>query len=138
MATIQTRMLGRAALGGLLAFAVSWPVESAGQVFRSRSSANANDQEAENVFLPPDRSVLQQLARAKQLLADDEYAAAAQLLDGILDEEKVDEDSFYQPDKSKQNHRSLKAEAQRLIGAMPQRGLRTAIGCSLGRRRSMT
>ena len=120
MATAQTRKLGWVAIWGILALAAVPPGDVAGQ-FR-RSSSDAKDQDAENVFLPPDRSVLQQLARAKQMLADEEYAEAAHLLDKILEEE---EDSFYQADKNSLHHRSLKAEAQRLIGAMPDRGLQT-------------
>ena len=74
---------------------------------------------AEGVFLPPDRSVLQQLSKAKELLAQQRYGEAVRYLGAILD---GPEDYFFQPDKDEPIHRSLKAEAQRLIGEMPRKG----------------
>ncbi len=71
----------------------------------------------QNVFQRPKRDVLQQLGRARELLARQRYSEAVRCLGAILEE---DEDFFFQPDKDNLLvHRSLKAEALRLIGQMP-------------------
>ena len=86
-------------------------------------AATAPDGEKEdrdNVFVLPDRSVVQRLSQAKQLLADGQYSQAIELLDRIL---KSPQDCFFQPDKDMPAvYRSLKGEAQRLIGEMPRKG----------------
>ncbi|MCC7084341.1 MAG: PQQ-binding-like beta-propeller repeat protein [Pirellulales bacterium] len=73
----------------------------------------------DGLFLPQDRDATRQLDRAKQLLEDGRYSDAATLLDDIL---KRGEDYFFKPADSQQTHRSLKMEAQRLIGNMPVEG----------------
>ncbi len=74
----------------------------------------------EGVFLPVDRETTRQLEVAKDALGQDRYSDAATVLDGIL---QRSEDYFFKPDEDKPTHRSLKAEAQRLIGGMPEEGL---------------
>jgi outer membrane protein assembly factor BamB/tetratricopeptide (TPR) repeat protein len=78
-----------------------------------------DDDLAQNVFVPPDRSLLQELAKARQLIAEARFGEAVRCLGSILD---GPEDYFFQPDKKVPVHRSLKAEAQRLIGQMPREG----------------
>lgn len=73
----------------------------------------------ENVFFPPDRETLQLLTRAQELLQSKRFSEAVKFLGRILTQS---EDHFFQPDKDQPIFRSLKAEAQRLIGSMPVAG----------------
>ncbi|MGA2799007.1 MAG: PQQ-binding-like beta-propeller repeat protein, partial [Thermoguttaceae bacterium] len=82
------------------------------------NSAN-NDDPSDNIFLPPDRRTLQKLSQAKELIAKGRYGEAVQNLGAILE---GPEDYFFQPQINKPLHRSLKAEAQHLIGQMPREG----------------
>jgi len=84
-----------------------------------RSRGGAEDRAESNVFAQPDRTVLQRLRQAEELLARKRYGEAVRLLGGILDEP---EDFFFQPDPNGPVHRSLKTEAQRLLGTMPREG----------------
>jgi outer membrane protein assembly factor BamB len=75
----------------------------------------------ENVFILPDRLALQHLSKAETFLNEARYSEAIESLDKVLESA---EDAFFQPDKdAPTNRRSLKAEAQRLIGLMPAKGL---------------
>ena len=66
------------------------------------------------------RELVKRFHRGRQLLADENYAEGSRLLQTILDS---DEDAFFYPD---QDHgaaeRSLKVEAQSLLGRMPAAG----------------
>ncbi len=83
---------------------------------------------AQNVFSQPDREVLQRLTNARKLLDEARYGEAVRLLGELLrdggqtDGEGGSEDYFFQPDRSVPIHRSLKAEAQQMIGRMPSGG----------------
>ncbi len=81
------------------------------------AGAAADEDVAENVFVPADRRTLQKLADSRKLLAEGRFGEAVRYLGDILD---APEDFFFQPEKSSAVHRSLKAEAQRLIGQMPR------------------
>ena len=73
------------------------------------------------VLVLADRRMIQRLKKARQLLAKEKFTDAATLLQIILD---AQEDSFFHPDSAKKTlYRSLKAEAQQLIGKMPVAGL---------------
>ncbi len=74
---------------------------------------------AENVFLPAPRTTLQRLAQARDLLQEGRFGEAVRNLGSILD---AQEDFFFQPERDEPIHRSLKTEAQRLIGVMPSSG----------------
>ena len=89
-----------------------------GQVLGA-NDAHANEDAIDNVFLPADRTVLQQMGRARKWLDQGHYSDAIECLDKILDSP---DNYFYQPDKQAPTHRSLKAEAQRLLGQMPREG----------------
>ena len=82
-------------------------------------TAVADEDLSENVFLPADRHTLQKLADSRKLLAEGRLGEAVRYLGAILE---GPEDFFFQPDKASPIHRSLKAEAQRLIGQMPSEG----------------
>ncbi len=71
-----------------------------------------------SVFGQADRSLLQLLAKARQLLDQQRYAEAVRCLGTILD---TPED-FFKPEQTGPVHRSLKSEAQELLGLMPARG----------------
>jgi outer membrane protein assembly factor BamB len=73
----------------------------------------------DNLFLPADRSIARLMTRARKWLEQDHYSDAIECLDKILESP---DDYFFQPDKQAPVHRSLKAEAQRLLGQMPPAG----------------
>ncbi len=73
----------------------------------------------DHLFKPAERTSLLRLSDAKQLLGQQRYAEAVRLLGAILNDE---EDYFFQPDRDSSVHRSLKAEALRLLGEMPRQG----------------
>ncbi|MGW8256376.1 MAG: outer membrane protein assembly factor BamB family protein, partial [Thermoguttaceae bacterium] len=82
-------------------------------------AATIAEEPAKNVFLPPDRHTLQKLLHAKLLLAKGLYSEAVENLGSILDSP---EDYFFQYQQDQPIYRSLKSEAQRLIGQMPLEG----------------
>jgi outer membrane protein assembly factor BamB len=95
-------------------------IQAGNQGNPAEGDKDPNDSEpGENVFLLPDRNVLQQLTKARQLLKEERYGDAVRYLGAVLE---GPEDFFFQPDKNVPIHRSLKAEAQRLIGQMPRQG----------------
>jgi len=74
------------------------------------------------VLVLADRRMIQRLKTAAALIQQKRFVDAAILLQIILDKS---EDRFYHPNPEKKTlYRSLKAEAQRLIGNMPADGLR--------------
>ncbi|HEY5312337.1 MAG TPA: PQQ-binding-like beta-propeller repeat protein, partial [Pirellulales bacterium] len=73
----------------------------------------------ENVFFPADRASLQRLATAEQLLGDQRFDEAVRFLDSIL---QAPEDFFFQRAKGQRTYRSLRTEAQRILGNLPPRG----------------
>ena len=99
--------------------ALSLTTQAWGQIVNEVGKPSAAEDAAENVFLPADRHTLQKLADAKKLLLDGRYGEAVRCLGTILE---GPEDFFFQPDKKSPIHRSLKAEAQRLVGQMPRQG----------------
>ncbi len=97
-----------------------------GRGIRGANAANVKDaggmpadDVVNNVFLAPDRATLQLLSQAKELLNKGRYSEGVRNLGAILDGR---EDYFFQPTKDRAIHRSLRAEAQRLIGEMPKEG----------------
>jgi outer membrane protein assembly factor BamB len=79
----------------------------------------AGEEATDSVFYPPDRDLLQRLARARELIKEKRYGEAARFLSSILESA---EDYFFQPDRAQPVFRSLKHEAQRLIGALGEEG----------------
>ncbi|NQU23231.1 MAG: PQQ-binding-like beta-propeller repeat protein [Candidatus Nealsonbacteria bacterium] len=73
----------------------------------------------ENVFPRADRLLIQRLDTAGESIPRERYVAAVKCLQDILDSP---EDHFFQPDRNVSIHRSLKAEAQRMIGQLPRAG----------------
>ncbi|MGH7135836.1 MAG: PQQ-binding-like beta-propeller repeat protein, partial [Pirellulales bacterium] len=78
-----------------------------------------NDAATDSVFYPPDRDTLQRLARAGELVEEKRYGEAARFLSSILESA---EDYFYQPQRGLPLYRSLKQEAQRMIGELGEEG----------------
>ena len=87
--------------------------------FAVATNNSANEDLADNIFLPPDRRTLQKLTQARELIAKGRYGEAVQNLGAILE---GPEDYFFQPQINQPLHRSLKVEAQNLIGQMPAEG----------------
>ncbi len=73
----------------------------------------------DGVFLPPDRTAKRRLEAAQELLDKERYGEAVRLLGGLLENA---EDFFYRPAANEPVYRSLKAEASRLIAALPGAG----------------
>ena len=73
----------------------------------------------QSAFAPVQRSMLLLFSRAQRLMDEGRHGEAAQCLGVILD---GPDDYFFRPAASSPVHRSLKAEAQRMIGRMPQKG----------------
>ena len=89
------------------------------RVDRPVDAEDASAAEDALVFLPPDRITLQRLNQARQLVEEDRFSEAVRRLDEIL---QGPEDFFFRPEGSGPLHRSLKGEAERLIGALPPAG----------------
>ena len=70
-------------------------------------------------FAAPDRKILQALSRAQKVLKEHRYGEALEGLSQIL---RSGEDYFYQPDRKVPIYKSLKTEAQQLLGANAARG----------------
>ncbi|MGO9109239.1 MAG: PQQ-binding-like beta-propeller repeat protein [Thermoguttaceae bacterium] len=70
-------------------------------------------------FAAPDRNILQALNRAQKVLKEHRYGEALEGLSQIL---RSNEDFFFQPDRKVPIYKSLKAEAQQLLGQMPREG----------------
>ena len=70
-------------------------------------------------FAAPDRNVVQALNRSQKVLKEHRYGEALEGLSQIL---RSNEDYFYQPDRKVPIYKSLKAEAQQLLGQMPREG----------------
>ncbi|MEX2139170.1 MAG: PQQ-binding-like beta-propeller repeat protein [Pirellulales bacterium] len=92
------------------------------QLFNRMQKRREVAQPVDGVFLPVDRETALKLARAKEMLEKGQVADAVIELDRILDRR---EDFFFKPDAKETVHRSLKAEAQRLLGSLDkdQRGI---------------
>ncbi|MBN2579687.1 MAG: PQQ-binding-like beta-propeller repeat protein [Pirellulales bacterium] len=113
--------------GWLLAWGIGWSTGVWGSdvcaaPLRTPASNDADSEEfVDNVFLLPDRNTLRNFSQAKKLIDQGHYSEAVLRLGEILNQP---EDFFFQPKRNQPGHRSLKAEAQRLIGAMPAAGRR--------------
>ncbi len=85
--------------------------------------APAGDVDAElgidGVFLPPDRAAKRRLEAAQELLDKERYGEAVRLLGSLLGNP---EDFFYRSVPAEPVYRSLKAEASRLVAALPEAG----------------
>ena len=76
-------------------------------------------EEAGTLFLPPDRGTVRKLTQSKELIDKGRLGEAVSLLGEILSEP---EDYFFRPDSRSPTYRSLKSEAERLIGRLPRKG----------------
>ena len=79
----------------------------------------ADDDAGPGNFAAPDRNILQALNRAQKVLKEHRYGEALEGLSQIL---RSNEDYFFQPDRKVPIYKSLKAEAQQLLGQMPREG----------------
>jgi len=83
----------------------------------------ADGDTSSDVFLPPDRSVLRQWEKAKARVDESRWSEAVVLVEELLE---GSEDYFFKPDAQAAGkpatYRSVKAEAQKLIGDLPLEG----------------
>ncbi len=87
---------------------------------RSRGSPVTAHPDPEGAHVVSTRGLVKRLTRGKQLLVEQNFAEGARLLQAILES---DEDAFFFPDQeNKSVERSLKLEAQTLLGQMPAEG----------------
>lgn len=84
-----------------------------------------------NIFLPAPRGLRQQLARAERALEEEQYGVAVDLLgqlladagwEGATAEGGSQQDYFLSDSEGSGTRVSLKAQAQRLLGSMPEPG----------------
>ncbi|MBN2217204.1 MAG: PQQ-binding-like beta-propeller repeat protein, partial [Pirellulales bacterium] len=87
--------------------------------FPLRGPRRAGETPEADVFPRPERALVRQLDNANKLIAQRRYGEAVRCLDVIL---RASEDYLYQPDDKKPRHRSLQAEANRILGSMPGEG----------------
>ena len=123
-------------MGGFVATAVVaavvWPsfaiaaeeaAEAAAEAVAEEAATPEADSAAEaednGVFLPSDRVKERQLDRARRMLAAGDWADAAGLLDELLADER---DAFLQGEHAGGTRRSIRAEATRMIAALPVAG----------------
>ena len=84
------------------------------------TEAEGSDADEEGgVFLPTDRLKQRQLDRVRRLIDESKWSDAATLLDEVLG---TDRDFFFRPEQRQSTWQSMKAEASRLIGGLPQSG----------------
>ena len=115
-------------MGGFVATAVVaavvWPsfamaAEEAAEAAATPEADSAAEAEDNGVFLPSDRVKERQLDRARRMLAAGDWADAAGLLDELLADER---DAFLQGEHAGGTRRSIRAEATRMIAALPVAG----------------
>jgi len=72
-----------------------------------------------DVFPRPERTLVRQLTSANELVQQRRWGEAVRCLDVIL---RSPEDYLYQPDEKEPLHRSLRSEANRILGSLPPEG----------------
>lgn len=72
-----------------------------------------------DILFPTDRTTVRLLSMSRELLENERYSEAVRHLGHIL---HAEQDYFFQPDPQQPFHRSLKAEAVKLIGELPEEG----------------
>jgi outer membrane protein assembly factor BamB len=119
---------GEALRGGLIAAAIiavtavgTHSLEAQPVITRPAAAAAtpAEEDAGPGNFAAPDRNVLQSLKRAQKVLKEHRYGEALEGLNQIL---RTNEDYFYRPDPKASIYKSLKTEAQQLLGEMPREG----------------
>ena len=84
-----------------------------------QQQTGADEDLIEGVFLPPDRTAKRRLELAKEMTDGKRYGEAVRYLGSLLDSA---DDYFFRPEAGESVFRSLKAEAGRLIAALPAEG----------------
>ncbi len=109
-----------------ISVAAVWPFPVLGQRVRLQAvpvpstGAAADDDSSPGNFAAPERNIMQALNRAQKVLKENRYGEALEGLSQIL---SSSEDYFFQPDRKVPIYRSLKGQAQQLLGQMPREGL---------------
>jgi len=87
---------------------------------KEEEKENKENQESDggvDVFVPPPREVMKNLYAAQRLLEQGRLSEAVGFLQALLTHP---EDYFFQPDPARPTRRSLKSEAQHLLGQLPE------------------
>ncbi|MCS7304919.1 MAG: PQQ-binding-like beta-propeller repeat protein [Thermoguttaceae bacterium] len=113
-AAIAPAVLGQRAVGAPIP---AWNAQKEAEEKDEEKKENQDLERGMDVFMPPPREVLKNLFAAQRLLEQGRVSEAVGFLQAILTNP---EDYFFQPDPSAPTRRSLKTEAQRLLGRMPQ------------------
>ena len=90
-------------------------------------------EEAADIFLPAPRNLRQQLSRAAKALEEEQYSEAVDLLGQLLASRRAsaadgdgsagaEQDYFLAESEAAGTQTSLKSEAQRMLGSMPDKG----------------
>lgn len=126
----MNRVLFKFVLRALLCSVVFSHVTVTARGQEEQASDGAED--VMNVFLPAPRGLRQQLSRAREALEQEQYSDAVDLLgsllasahggDDALLEETADQDYFLGGVDAGGTQVSLKSEAQRLLGEIPEKG----------------
>ncbi len=108
-----------AAFGLLLGVAsfLSWTSPTSAQVFFNNQQAA---EERDNVFVQPDRELRQLIEGAKEAIQQQRYGDAVDALNQLLVDPQMEDYFLGKPGDATQM--SLKADAHRLLGAMPAAG----------------
>jgi outer membrane protein assembly factor BamB len=117
-----------------LGFVVADPISAVAQVVPPRLGA-ANADNAMTIFMPAPRALRQLLSRAQTAITDERFADAVEALGQILNGEPADPeqksnqgeftDDFFLPSENPgETQTSLKTEALRMLGSMPEKGRR--------------
>ncbi len=89
------------------------------QVFVQGAPAAAEGADSSGVSFSTDRQMMLDLDRANKYIADERFADAVVMLETIL---RHPTDHFFKPDNEKNYYRSLKSEARRILGTLPEDG----------------
>ncbi len=96
-----------------------WSVVVAQEAVDDEEKPDEESTDEGGAYLPTDRMAERRLNFARRLIADQRWSDAVTLLDEVL---ASDRDSFFRSDLAAATWRSVKSEAGKLIGGLPQAG----------------
>lgn len=96
------------------------PERLSAQIFaQAVAPATTENADPGSVSFSTDRQLMLDLDRANKYIADERFADAVVMLETIL---RHPTDHFFKPDNEKNYYRSLKSEARRILGSLPEDG----------------
>lgn len=113
--------LQRVTVAFLLIFTFTAGVANAEVVRVAKRIRNPTTSTRDGGLILADRQVIRVLKQAADYIEQTKFAEAVELLQKVVE---LPEDTFFVPDPTKKSvFRSIKAEAQRLIGSLPDKGM---------------